>query len=86
MSFVQVHNSDRLRRLLQEIFTDHFMQENTNFISFEYFRYSSAVIANWDADIMVYNDDLLNRFVAESTRFSTFDEMVTAAADQYYKK
>lgn len=81
MSYITVRNDDRLKGLLKEIFTDEFMQQHTNFESFTYFCYSSAVIANWDADPMVYDDFLLNRFVQESTEFDTFDNMVRAATD-----
>lgn len=81
MSYVTVRNDDRLKGLLKEIFTDEFMQQHTNFESFTYFCYSSAVITNWEADPMVYDDFLLNRFVQESTEFDTFDNMVRAATD-----
>lgn len=86
MSYRQVQNSGKLKALLRDIFTDDFMVANTNFERFEYFRYSSAVIVNWDAEVMVYDEALLDRFVAESTRFHTFDEMVKAATDRYFKK
>ena len=70
-----------LRDLLETIFTDQFMQENTNFENFEAFQYSSAVIANWKAETMVYAQLLMDGFVKESTRFETWEEMVQAAAD-----
>ena len=82
MSCVTVRNDEKIKKYLQEIFTDEFMQKHTNFESFEYFRYSSAVITNWDADPMVYDENLLDWFVFESTEFQSFDEMVRAAADQ----
>jgi len=41
-------------RLLEDIFTDDFMQEYTRFESFEGFRYSSAVMVNWKADTLIY--------------------------------
>ncbi|MBQ2782869.1 MAG: hypothetical protein IJO41_04245 [Oscillospiraceae bacterium] len=81
MSYVTVRNDARLKKLLQEIFTDEFMQQHTNFENFTYFCYSSAVITNWEADPMVYDEDLLNRFVQESTEFDTFDNMVRTATD-----
>ena len=85
MSCVRVRNDERLKRLLREIFTDEFMQANTNFESFEYFCYSSAVINDWDADVMIYDEELLNWFVMESTEFCTFDEMVRAATNQHFR-
>ena len=47
--YVTVDMDARLRQLLEEIFTDAFMRENSNFENFEAFRYSSAVIADWNA-------------------------------------
>jgi flavorubredoxin len=63
-------------RLLEDIFTDDFMQEYTRFESFEGFRYSSAVMVNWKADTLIYAPPLLDAFVKESTDFATWDEMV----------
>lgn len=84
MSTVTVQNDEKLRGFFAAIFTDHFMQTHTNFEKFEYFRYSSAVIANWDADPMVYDEALLDLFVQESTAFHSFDEMVRNATEQYF--
>lgn len=84
--YVVVENDEQFRNLLELIFTDEFMQENTNFTNFEAFRYSSAVITNWNADPMVYAQLLMDNFVKESTRFSSWDEMVKAATDQKFKK
>ena len=79
--YVSVEMDAEFRKLLQVIFTDEFMKENTNFDNFEAFQYSSAVIANWKADPMVYAKLLMDGFVQESTRFKSWDEMVRAAAD-----
>ncbi len=79
--YVSVKMDQELRDLLETIFTDQFMQENTNFENFEAFQYSSAVIANWKAETMVYAQLLMDGFVKESTRFETWEEMVQAAAD-----
>lgn len=84
--YITIENSEKLRGLLKEIFTGDFMQEYTNFTSFEYFRYSSAVIVNWNAEKMIYDEDLLNLFVRESTRFRSFDEMVKTATDLRFGK
>ncbi len=77
--YVYVEMDDKLKWLLKEIFNDTFMQENTNFDTFQAFQFSSAVIANWNAKEMVYAKLLMDGFVKESTRFSTWDEMVEAA-------
>lgn len=70
--------------LLDMIFTDAFMQKHTNFENFEYFRYSSAVMVNWGGDHMVYQETVFNHFVAESTEFKTWDELVMKAADEKF--
>lgn len=81
MSFLRVDNDPAFRSLLRDIFTDDFMRRHTRFQSFEGFRYSSAVIVEWNADPMVYNEDLLDRFVGESTDFPDWETMVKTAAD-----
>ena len=65
--FVFLENAPELMRLLEDIFTDDFMQEYTRFESFEGFRYSSAVMVNWKADTLIYAPPLLDAFVKEST-------------------
>lgn len=82
--YVYVDMDEEFRKLLAAIFTDEFMQENTNFQNFEGFQYSSAVIANWNSDRMVYAQLLMDNFVKESTRFSTWEEMVQEATKQRF--
>lgn len=84
--YVVVESNEEFRNLLKTIFTDEFMQANTNFTNFEGFQYSSAVIVNWNADEMVYAQLLMDNFVKESTRFESWDEMVMAAADAKFGK
>ena len=84
MAFQYVPVSPDLRKTMTEIFTEDFMKEETNFDSFEAFQFSSAVFVNWKSDIMVYDEEVLNTFVKESTRFSSWDEMVKAAADRRF--
>ena len=79
--YVYVDMDQKLRNLLNTIFTDEFMEENTNFSNFEGFQYSSAVIK---ADKMVYAQLLMDNFVKESTRFSSWEEMVQVAAEQRF--
>jgi len=73
-----------LVRLLKDIFTPAFMKAHTSFESFEGFRYSSAVIVNWEAETLVYSATLLDHFVRESTEFSCWDELVRAAVKERY--
>ena len=84
MAFQYVDYPQEMKDLLDQIFTDTFMQANSRFQSFEGFRYSSAVFVNWNADQLVYDDVVFNNFVKESTRFSTWDDMVLAATDQCF--
>ena len=70
--YVYVEVNDKLRQLLNTIFTDEFMKANTNFENFEGFQYSSAVITNWRSDHMVYAQLLMDNFVKESTRFHSW--------------
>lgn len=78
-------NDAAFQRLLRDVFTDEFMQMHTRFQNFEGFRYSSAVIVDWNADPMVYNEELLDYFVRESTDFPTWDAMARAAADRRFR-
>ncbi len=79
--YVYMDADPQFKKLLNTIFTDDFMHENTNFENFEGFQYSSAVITNWNSDKMVYATLLMDNFVQESTRFKSWEEMVKAAAD-----
>lgn len=81
MAFQYVDYPQELKNLMVQIFDDAFMQANTRFQSFEGFRYSSAVFVNWNSDQLIYDDALLDRFVQESTRFSSWNEMVQTATD-----
>lgn len=84
--YVYVNADAQFKKLLDTIFTDDFMKENTNFNNFEGFQYSSAVITNWNSDKMVYAQLLMDNFVKESTRFSSWEEMVKAASDARFGK
>lgn len=86
MAFEYVPSPPEFKQRLKEIFTDEFMQAETNFKTFEGFQYSSAVFVNWKADVMVYNSEILDNFVRESTRFSSWEEMVCTATDRAYGK
>ena len=85
MSFQYVDYPREMRELMERMFHDAFMQENTRFQSFEGFRYSSAVFVNWNAEQLVYNEEALDNFVRESTRFASWDEMVCTATDLYFR-
>lgn len=84
--YVRIEMDENFRKLLKTIFTDEFMSSNTNFSNFEGFQYSSAVITNWNSDHMVYAKLLMDNFVKESTRFTSWEEMVMAASDARFGK
>lgn len=86
MAFEYVPMSPDDKKMLETIFNDEFMQAETNFKDFEAFKFSSAVFVNWQSDIMVYNAEVLDNFVKESTKFSSWDEMVRTAADRAFSK
>ena len=73
-------------RLLEDIFTDDFMQEYTRFESFEGFRYSSAEKDTWKADTLNYAPPLLAANVKESPDYATWDEMVRSATGLRYRR
>ncbi|MGN1414857.1 MAG: hypothetical protein ACI4WY_11505 [Anaerovoracaceae bacterium] len=84
--YIRVKAGKEFWDLLNMIFTDEFMAKYTNFENFEYFRYSSAVMVNWEGEYMIYPETVFNNFIIESTRFQTWDEMVMKAADERFTK
>lgn len=82
--YIRVKAGDDFWNLMDMIFTDQFMKKHTNFDSFEYFRYSSAVMVNWGGEYMIYPEEVFNNFIVESTEFSNWDQMVMAAADERF--
>ena len=84
--YVKVPAGPKFWELLNIIFTDEFMKKYTNFEAFEYFRYSSAVMTTWTGEYMVYQEEVFNNFVKESTQFATWDEMIMKAADEKFEK
>ena len=85
MSFRYVDYPQEMRELMERIFHEDFMQAHTRFQSFVGFRYSSAVFVNWNAEQLIYNEEALDNFVRESTRFASWDEMVCTATDLYFR-
>ena len=85
MAFVYVDYPPEFRDLLAKIMNDGFMAANTKFPSFEGFRYSSAVFVNWNSDPLVYNEEVFDNFVKESTRFGSWNEMMHTATKQYFQ-
>lgn len=82
--YVVVEADEEFKRLLGIIFTGDFMRKNSRFNSFEAFKYSSAVMTNWNSDQMIYSQSVFNNFVKESTDFDTWEEMVKKATDERF--
>lgn len=84
--YVSYNNDEQFKKILEDVFTDEFMQKYTKLENFEAFRYSSAVMCTWDSPRLVFSKTLLDGFVRESTDFDTWDEMVMTASDERYGK
>lgn len=82
--YVAVDSSKEFKQLLETIFNDSFMKKYTTFENFEGFKYSSAVMTNWEADQMIYSKIVFDNFVKESTQFASWDEMVMTATDEKF--
>ena len=85
MAFEFIPVSPEFKKAMETMFSDEFMKENTNFDNFEDFKSSSAVFVNWKSAFMVYNAEVFDGFVRESTRFSSWEEMVKTASEQMQK-
>ncbi len=84
--YVVVEITEEFKELMDKIFNDEFMKKHTTFENFEGFRYSSAVMTNWESDKMIYSQTVFDNFIKESTEYSSWDEMVRAAADEAFGK
>lgn len=83
MAFQYVPVSPDMRKVFELIFNEDFMKANTNFDCFMDFQSSSAVFTNWQSDIMVYNEEVFDGFVKESTNYTSWNEMVKEAIEAY---
>ena len=82
--YVVIDTDEKFRELLNTIFSDEFMKKYTEFDNFEGLKYSSAVMANWDSDQMIYSQTVFDNFVKESTQFTSWEEMVKTATDEKF--
>jgi len=85
MDFEYVEYTKELKDLLENIFNDTFMQQNSKFQDFKSFQFSSAVFVNWNSDQLIYSKSVFDGFVGESTDFMSWDEMVRIGTDLYFK-
>jgi len=85
MGYEFVEYTKELKELLENIFNDTFMQQNTNFENFKNFQFSSAVFVNWNSDKLIYEKSVFDGFVGESTNFKSWEEMVKKGTEVYFK-
>ncbi len=84
MDYEYVEYTKELKELLEKIFNDAFMHENSKFEDFKSFQFSSAVFVNWNSDQLIYSKSVFDGFVEESTNFISWEEMVKRATEQYF--
>ncbi|MDR3364210.1 MAG: hypothetical protein LBS91_04590 [Clostridiales Family XIII bacterium] len=75
--------SEETRANLREVFDDAFMREYTKCANLDEFMFSSAVFVNWDDAALVYSKQRFDAFVAETTRFGSWEEMLRKGAEDY---
>jgi hypothetical protein len=80
---VHVPLTKETRENLYAIFNEDFMETYTNCGNFNEFMFSSAVFVNWDDDVLVYSKKQFDDFVAETTRFGSWEEMMNKGAEDY---
>ena len=71
---------------ITDLFTNEFMEKYTNFFNFKALQFSSMVWIDWDQDVVATRKSLLDRFIAGSSVFSTWDEMYQKAEEEYIQR
>ena len=64
-----------------EIFSNKFMIENTNFSTIEEFLLSSPEKISTNEQLEKADETILDTFVSEQTKFSTWEEMLSTATE-----
>lgn len=64
----------------KEVFTDKFMIEHTNFSTIDEFLFSSPEKISNSEEFEKADESILDIFVSEQTKFKTWKEMMSAAA------
>lgn len=67
----------------EELFTYSFMKDNTNFTSIDELLKSGNFIVNSQEDFESLPEDELDVHIANTTKFSTWNEMFSSASDLY---
>ncbi len=71
---------------ISDILNKEFLEANSNFHNFLEMKFSSMVWIDWEHEVVTTRKSLLDRFIAGSSRFATWDEMYQAAFEEYEKK
>lgn len=71
---------------IADILSREFLEANTNFHNFLEMKFSSMVWIDWDHEVVSTRKSLLDRFIAGSSRFATWDEMYQEALKDYEKR
>ena len=71
---------------ISDILSNEFLQKNTNFRMFKEIQFSSMVWIDWNHEVVSTRRSLLDRFIAGSSRFETWDEMYQEALKEYEAK
>lgn len=70
----------------EDLFNSKFMQTNTNFNNIEQFFESSPFTVNTEDDFDNLNENELDGYVKEKTKFASWEEMKVKAAEIYVAK
>lgn len=71
---------------LIELFTPNFMQNNTQFSSFEAMLEASGFRIESSDDFLAISDAQWDQFISQQTQFTNWQEMLNAAAVELVKK
>ena len=71
---------------ISDILNKDFLEKNTNFHNFLEMKFSSMVWIDWDKEVVTTRKSLLDRFIAGSSRFATWDEMYQTALADYEER
>lgn len=67
----------------EELFTEEFMEENTDFSSIDDLLEAGGFHADTNEEFEAIPEDELDAHVAKTTRFETWEEMLSEATEQY---
>jgi hypothetical protein len=68
---------------LQDLFNPEFLKKHSKAVSFDDFFKQGGFSVTCDNDLDNIPDDIINKYVSESTDFNTLNDMIEAATDEY---